>query len=365
VSNTGLEVTRKKVDDMLVASVRFVGQPPEVGNYFRKLVEHVEPHIVGKGLTLYHGGSAEDGYDIEVCFPVSRPVNEGDVTSRTLEGEKMLCAVYHGPYRSDDDEKCIGTTWKKLWGHTERHEFGVTEGPYREVYLEDDIDHGDDVGKYVTEIQIPLMLPVWLGRFTDGLDQHAGESVRRKVMAGSEAVTDGSTPAERIAWIRRAMERLDATVPDQRARARIMYGCAHRFPQPTIDRIRAEYERLGSREKLLRFLSHDPKWRGARFERDPDGAPNVLYVEKIPARRKAYESATNDAEKRAAYCHCPFVRDAIRKGESISETFCNCGAGWFVRFWEGVVGETVEVEVVKSALQGDDRCRFAIHLPEE
>ncbi len=32
--------------------------------------------------------------------------------------------------------------------------------------------------------------------------------------------------------------------------------------------------------------------------------------------------------------------------------------------WEDILQESVEVELVKSVLQGDDVCSFAIHLPE-
>ena len=52
------------------------------------------------------------------------------------------------------------------------------------------------------------------------------------------------------------------------------------------------------------------------------------------------------------------------KGEEISFTFCNCGAGWFKPLWEGILGEPVDVVCEESVLRGDDRCHFAIHLPE-
>jgi effector-binding domain-containing protein len=365
--NMTFEVTRKTVGDTLVAGMRFAGQPQEVGDYFRKLVERVKPHIAGPGFALYHSINPGGDHDIEACFPVSEPVSEGDgVTCRTLPGGEMLCTFHRGPYYNPDDkEKCIGSTWGRLFGYAAERELGLTEGPYREIYLEDDIQHGDDSDKYVTEIQIPLMLPVWLGRLSDGLDRHAGEDVRREVMAGSENLSIDTSVPERLTWIKGAMDRLDAAVEDERTRARIMNGCAHIFPQMTIDLARKEYERLGSVDALLQWMRDDPAWTGATFEHDPDGDPNALYVEKVIANRKAYDAATTDIEKRAARCHCPFVREAIRNEAKISPTFCGCGAGWFVRFWEGIVGPPARVDVVESVLQGDDACRFAIYLPKE
>jgi len=366
VTNTTLEVTHKTVDDTLVAGVRFIGPLDKIGDHFRKLVDRVKPQIAGPGFALYHSISfGGGGHDIEVCFPISEPVSEGDgVTCRTLPGGEMLCTIHRGSYRSEDKEKCIGTTWTRLFGYMAEREIGATEGPYREIYVENDVQHGDDTGKYVTEIQIPLMLPVWLDRLAAGLDRYAGESLRREVMAGSDVLSLDTSVPDRLAWIGGAMERLDAAVEDETARARIMFGCAHVFPQMTIDQVRAEYERIGNVPDLLRWMREDPGWQGAAFESDSDD-PSVLYVEKITANPEAYEAATTDVEKRAARCHCPFVRDAIRKSEKISPTFCGCGAGWFVRFWEGVIRKPVHVEVVKSVLQGDDCCRFAIRLPME
>jgi predicted hydrocarbon binding protein len=47
----------------------------------------------------------------------------------------------------------------------------------------------------------------------------------------------------------------------------------------------------------------------------------------------------------------------------MSRTYCYCGAGWYQQLWDGIMGQPVRVEVLKSILQGDDRCSFAIHLP--
>jgi len=46
-------------------------------------------------------------------------------------------------------------------------------------------------------------------------------------------------------------------------------------------------------------------------------------------------------------------------------TFCYCGAGWYRQQWEGAVGKPVQIEIVDSLLKGDDRCTFAIRLPDE
>ena len=53
----------------------------------------------------------------------------------------------------------------------------------------------------------------------------------------------------------------------------------------------------------------------------------------------------------------------VRTDETISPTFCNCGAGWFLQKWEGILGKPVKVQLIRSVLKGDDLCEVAVHLP--
>jgi predicted hydrocarbon binding protein len=49
----------------------------------------------------------------------------------------------------------------------------------------------------------------------------------------------------------------------------------------------------------------------------------------------------------------------------IKDTFCNCSAGFHKKTFEVIFEKTLKVDVLESILKGDDRCRFAIHLPDE
>ena len=90
---------------------------------------------------------------------------------------------------------------------------------------------------------------------------------------------------------------------------------------------------------------------------------NVVYETKIPYLTKQYLAETDDTLKRYFYCHCPWAREAIKSGEKVGPIFCNCSAGFHKKPWEVVFGQTLQAEVLESVLQGDLRCRFAIHLP--
>lgn len=92
---------------------------------------------------------------------------------------------------------------------------------------------------------------------------------------------------------------------------------------------------------------------------------NILYITKIPYLAKAYLVETDPVMKRFYVCHCPWVRHAIKNGNlRLDPVFCNCSGGFSKKPWELIFGQTLKVEVLESALKGDFRCRFAVHLPE-
>jgi effector-binding domain-containing protein len=359
-----LVVNWKTLDDTLAAGIRFVGQFDLIPGSFEKLVPVVEPYITGTGFTLYHGGNARDGYDIEVCFPVSRPVNEGEITSRVLEGEDVISTIHRGPYRSEEPEKGIGSTWGKLWKYTVENHVGIAENACREIYLEDDIQHGNESEKYVTEIMMPLLLPKWHARLESALDELAGPDARAAVLEGGCTITSRSDPAEKVARMRGLMERLDAAVPDEDTRREIVCRCAHVYPESQIRKLKAMYEEEGGLDGFMARLRDDPGYDGAPYYRDPERGDGVIFIDKIPQEAEKHKEARDPVVRRAAACHCPIVKAAILRGETISPTFCNCGTGWFRPLWEALLGRPVTITCEESVLRGDDRCKFAIYVDE-
>ena len=74
---------------------------------------------------------------------------------------------------------------------------------------------------------------------------------------------------------------------------------------------------------------------------------------------------TDPEKKRQYYCHCPRVRDALSTSETISPTYCYCGAGFYKGIWEEILQEPVAVEVLESVFQGDEVCKVAVYLPSD
>jgi hypothetical protein len=93
---------------------------------------------------------------------------------------------------------------------------------------------------------------------------------------------------------------------------------------------------------------------------------NLLYITKIPYNTKQYLAETDPTLKRYYVCHCPWAREAIKNGTiRLNAVFCNCSGGFSKKPWEVIFGQTLQVDLLESALKGDFRCRFAVHLPEK
>jgi hypothetical protein len=92
---------------------------------------------------------------------------------------------------------------------------------------------------------------------------------------------------------------------------------------------------------------------------------NLLYITKIPYNAKQYLAETDPTLKRYYACHCPWAREAIKNGNThLNPVFCNCSGGFSKKPWEVIFGQTLQVDLLESALKGDYRCRFVVHLPE-
>jgi effector-binding domain-containing protein len=358
-------ITAKHVDEVLVASLRLHGRYDEVPSYFDVLRRQVKPYIKGKGIILYYGPHPDGGVDVEVCFPVTQAVVTDQVQSWVLPGGEVLSAIHTGSYAADGVVGGRTKTWQDFIAYIFAHKVSIAEDPVREIRVEDAEEHGTETSQYVTEIQLVTMLPQWLRRFVEGLDRHIDAPARRHVMAGSEGITAMSAPDAVADWMTGAMARVDAALPDERTRWDILTQCGHRFPDDRIRAMREEYERQGDLDRLLKVMRQDRTVRGMfSWYEVPEREGHVITVGKDPADPVAFLQAPNEVERRVAYCHCGMMKEAIRSQKQVSPTFCFCGAGWYRRLWEGILGQPVYVEVLTSVMQGDDRCTFAVHLPD-
>ncbi len=92
---------------------------------------------------------------------------------------------------------------------------------------------------------------------------------------------------------------------------------------------------------------------------------DTLYITKIPYMAKEYLATNDPLLKRYYCCHCAWARESILTGQTVPANICHCSAGFAKREWEIIFGQSLKADVLESALKGDLRCRFAIHLPAQ
>lgn len=111
-----------------VAYIRYKGRYDEVGDYLKKLFRSIGGNAAGKPFALYYDETfkAEDA-EIEVCVPVKKAVEKGEVSSRVLEAGEHLITTHIGAYDT------ITQTYEAMKAEIARRQIR-TSVPIREVY---------------------------------------------------------------------------------------------------------------------------------------------------------------------------------------------------------------------------------------
>ncbi len=222
----------------------------------------------------------------------------------------------------------------------------------------------------------------WLAKFSHCLEEIAGQEIREAVMEGSAELSSQSDRQEVIRWSQAAMERLDTLVAKDRKQL-IMTGCACQYPQADLQDLREQYAATGDadlahstlQQRFESFLRHTLQLdealvanivsRGWGLAGIKTG--NRIIATKIPKSGFLvdYLQETDPEKRRQIYCHCPRIRDALKSSETLSLTYCYCGAGFYKGIWEEILQKPVQVEVLETVLAGAEVCKIAIQLPHD
>ncbi len=112
-------------------------------------------------------------------------------------------------------------------------------------------------------------------------------------------------------------------------------------------------------EDVVRYIASDQELLSARLIDD------TLMMRKIPYNVEEYLKTKDPLQKRYLSCHCPFAREAILNPKAdISPLWCYCSAGFEKLPFETVLNHPLKIRVLKSVLNGDEECRFAISLKD-
>ena len=342
-------IVHKKINPVQVASIKAqIDTRSEILPLLEQLRVACTAAIAGEAIVIFHGGAVKEGFLVEVAYPVTHPVETGNVNTRTLEAASALTTLHHGPHQT------LRETIQKVYDYLGQHAW-TTSLFRREIYQV--LDESQSANN-VTEIQI--ILHEWDRLFSEGAEKSLGVEACQKLMQGIESITPESSFDDYTAWIQEAIARLDTLTDNEQKKCQVVSHCAHVFPQERIELLREIYAR-GEFDDILHEMYKDHFW----YEK-PIRRGNVLYMRKNPYDPEGYEKAVTPAERRKAYCHCSFVHPYLGKTPSkLSATFCFCGAGWYRRLWEGILGQPVKIEHVETLLRGNDQCTFTITLPLE
>lgn len=194
----------------------------------------------------------------------------------------------------------------------------------------------------------------WIDKLSKSLTSHIGKAAAGGLLTGCENL-EQLGERERADCAVRLMARLDQQISDQQIRSDVMTACACNCYAEHIEVFKEGYRENGDIDRLLDLM------HGRVFLNRPVREGNIVFVTKAPCFPEEHAKAHTPAEKRYYYCHCDNVRAVVGR---ISPTYCLCGAGWCRNIWESVLERPVQMEVVKSVLQGDETCQFAVHLPQ-
>ncbi len=143
------DIIIKKVDDILIASIRTKDKYSNVGMYMSKISKQYSKVICGKPFSLYYDTEyKEDGVDMEICFPVKQQIDNNGVTTRILKGGQVLSVFHKGAYEE------IGEAYKSLLYYINKNSIKISM-PTREIYIKGPgmIFEGKPQ-KYLTELQM-------------------------------------------------------------------------------------------------------------------------------------------------------------------------------------------------------------------
>jgi len=166
-------------------------------------------------------------------------------------------------------------------------------------------------------------------------------------MEDSEKLTASTSKTKIASWVKGAMDRLDALV-DEKTRTNIMENCGYSCAlhnKAVIERAKSKRKKYKGLEEFLEAEQKNPM-AGTKLAREGD---NLLWY------------FTPRSFRTPMRCFCGLLR-GLPQNEKISRSYCNCSKGFVKKYWEGVLGRPVDVDMLQSAVSGAKECKFSIHL---
>jgi hypothetical protein len=200
----------------------------------------------------------------------------------------------------------------------------------------------------------------------------------------------GSPPETAVPLTRSLVAELQARLPEEKVE-QALCGNAHGIPASAFAKEREYFLKASSLEAYLteshqrsvEVLNEHHRSGKVWFEQEISAdtvdyvrknrevlggvlKDGIIYWTKIPFKPAAWLSEKDPQKKRYLACHCPMAREALAVPDcQFPRVWCNCTAGYVKQRFNAIFDTETQVDLLESVLGGDDRCRFAIHVPEE
>lgn len=223
------------------------------------------------------------------------------------------------------------------------------------------------------------------------IGEQYGEKIRDEIFADIHIPPLGVDPEKKPAITKIVMRRLEETLGEDKT-IELLAPCLHGRGLEGAKKDREDLLRLADIDKFLALKHQEFVERMEQHKREGTleyaqyvNEDAVAYVKntltiapgiregnkiistKIPYQTIKYLNADNDRMKRYYYCHCAWVRGAIKNGDEheISPNFCHCSAGFTKMYWDVVFDQPIKIEPIETVLKGDLTCKFTIDIPQE
>ncbi len=306
---------------------------------------------IGPLTHIFRFDTPVDGFDSEIGFPVSRPVQEGPVKTHALRKLDFFATIHQGPLST------LGETSSQVYEQMGRSGLS-SELELVEIYHQFDPEHEKD-----NRIEVRGSFLAWPEIYYHHLVRVLGSQLADTIWAGGEAITPFTLVDERVAWVASSLERLKQhTHQDQQFD--ILSSVALVRPAEDTAKYRAIYKESGNSIQAVLDAQNEQLQSTATggWIDPPYCNDRVLHLSKVARDREAYDKAQTHDTLRQAYCFCSLIRGA--KAPTVDPIFCYRAAGWAKQFWEPILGiKFVTCDITHSILKGDRFCAWDYHLP--
>jgi hypothetical protein len=183
------------------------------------------------------------------------------------------------------------------------------------------------------------------------LAETLGEQLRDDIFKGIKRPTWGTPNTEKPFLMQTALERV-VNLTDTQTCRQILSDCLRDLPEDPYLKDKLLYSEYSNLDEFLIRKRQD----------------FISSLEQIKKEGGLFfnQEITDEVMKRYYYCHCPWARESLINDDvSVPEIFCQCSAGFHKKAWEVIFDQPLKADVLESVLKGDQRCRFAIHLPSD